>query len=78
MDLPVMSEVVFDVTHEDIGGYAAECESENLSVTADSWEGLRDNVKATVAKHFQDGPKPTAIRLHMVRDEVLPLNIEGN
>jgi hypothetical protein len=78
MDLPVMSEVVFDVTREDIGGYAAECESENLSVMADTWEDLRDNVKAAVEKHFQNGPKPTTIRLHLVRDEVLPLDIEGS
>jgi hypothetical protein len=78
MDLPVMSEVVFDVTCEDIGGYAAECESENLSVMADTWEDLRDNVKAAVEKHFQNGPKPTTIRLHLVRDEVLPLDIEGS
>ena len=78
MDLPVMSEVVFDVTREDIGGYAAECESENLSVMADTWEDLRDNVKAAVEKHFQNGPKPTSLRLHLVRDEVLPLDIEGS
>ena len=77
MDLPVMSEIVFDVTPENIGGYAAECESENLSVMADNWEELRDNVKAAVEKHFHDGPKPTAIRLHMVRDEVLPLDLAG-
>ena len=77
MDLPVTSEIVFDVTPENIGGYAAECESENLSVMADNWEELRDNVKAAVEKHFQDGPKPTAIRLHMVRDEVLPLDLAG-
>jgi len=75
MNLPVMREIVFDVVREDIGGYAAECESENLSVTADSWEDLRNSVKAAVEKHFQDGPKPTAIWLHKVRDEVLPLDM---
>ena len=78
MDLPVMSEIVFDVKHEDIGGYAAECQSENLSVMADNWEQLRDSVRAAVEKHFQDGPKPTAIRLHMVRDEVLALDVAGD
>jgi hypothetical protein len=77
MDLPVMSEIVFEVTRADVGGYAAECESENLSVMADTWEDLRNSVKATVEKHFHDGPKPTSIRLHMVRDEVLSLDIAG-
>ena len=78
MDLPVLSEIVFDVTHEDIGGYAAECESENLSVMADTWEDLRNSIKAAVEKHFENGPKPTSIRLHMVRDEVLPLDVAGH
>src|SRR5947209_8522109 len=32
MDLPVMSEVQFDVTYEESGGYAAECLDENMSV----------------------------------------------
>jgi hypothetical protein len=75
MDLPVMSEVIFDVTREEPGGYAAECQSENLSVMGQTWEELRGNVKAAVEKHFQDGGvKPTAIRLHLVRDELIPLN----
>lgn len=77
MDLPVMSEILFDVTRGDTGGYAAECGSENLSVMADTWEDLRNMVKAAVEKHFQNGPKPTSIRLHMVRDEVLTLDIAG-
>jgi len=73
MDLPVMSEVQFDVTHEDLGGYAADCASENMSVMAGNWEELRCNVKAAVGKHFHDGPKPASIRLHLVRDEVISL-----
>jgi hypothetical protein len=73
MDLPVMSEVQFDVTHEEPTGYAAECDSENMSVMADTWEELRCNVKAAVEKHFHDGPKPSSIRLHLVRDEVISL-----
>jgi len=33
-----MSEVQFDVTHEEPAGYAAECDSENMSVMADTWK----------------------------------------
>ena len=73
MDLPVMSELVFDVMHEETGGYAADCDSENMSIMADTWEDLRCNVKAAVERHFQDGPKPASIRLHLVRDEVISL-----
>ena len=45
MDLPVMSEVVFDVTREELGGYAAECQNENMSVMGQTWEELRGNIK---------------------------------
>ena len=72
MDLPVMSEVMFDVKREEPGGYAAECQNENISVMGQTWEEMRDNVKAAVEKHFHNGgAKPTAIRLHLVRDEVI-------
>lgn len=74
MDLPVMSEVVFEVTREEPSGYAAECQNENMSVMGQTWEELRGNIKAAVEKHFQDGPKPVAIRLHLVRDEVISLD----
>ena len=73
MDLPVMSELVFDVMREDLGGYAADCATENMSVMADTWEELRCSVKAAVERHFHDGPKPISIRLHLVRDDVISL-----
>ena len=73
MDLPVTSEIVFDVVCEDLGGYAADCSSEDISVMADTWEDLRSEVKATVERHFQNGPKPVSIRLHLVREDVISL-----
>jgi hypothetical protein len=72
-ELPVMSEVVFDVTRETNGGYDAESTSENLSAQGDSWEDLCVNVKRVVERYFHDGPKPQSIRLHHVREEVLSL-----
>jgi len=73
VDLPVMSEIVFDVIPEDLGGYAADCSTEGMSVMADTWEELRANVKSAVQRHFQDGPKPVSIRLHLVREDVISL-----
>ena len=74
MDLPVMSEIVFDVIREDLGGYAADCSTEDMSVMADSWKELRESVKAAVERHFQNGPKPTSVRLHLVRDDIISLD----
>ena len=67
-----MVEIVFEVTQEADGGLVAECLSENIFTQADSWDELRGNVKEAVTAYFFDHPQPpTAIRLHLVRDEVL-------
>ncbi len=67
-----MAEIIFEVTQEADGGFVAECMSEGIFTQADSWDELRTNVKEAVAAYFFDHPHlPTAIRLHLVRDEVL-------
>ena len=66
-----MTELVFEVTQEEDGGYVAECLSEDIFTQADTWEGLRQNVlEAVKAFHFDSTP-PSRIRLHFVRDEVM-------
>lgn len=64
-------ELVFSVTQEVDGGFVAECLSHDIITQADSWTELRANVREAVNAFFFDQPKPTAIRLHLVRDEVL-------
>lgn len=67
-----MSEVVFEVTQEADGGFVAECLTETIVTQADRWEDLRRNVKEAVSAYFFDkAEKPSNIRLHLVRDEVL-------
>jgi predicted RNase H-like HicB family nuclease len=67
-----MSELVFEVTQETDGGFVAECLTESIFTQADDWEELRQNVKEAVAAYYFDRPqRPSTIRLHLVRDEVL-------
>jgi predicted RNase H-like HicB family nuclease len=66
-----MNEIVFDVTQEADGGFVAECLSESIVTQADTWQGLRTNVREAVDAYFFDKPRPASIRLHLVRDEVL-------
>lgn len=66
-----MNEIVFDVTQEADGGFVAECLSESIVTQADTWEELRQSVREAVDAYFFDKTKPTSIRLHLVRDEVL-------
>jgi predicted RNase H-like HicB family nuclease len=66
-----MNEIVFQVTQEADGGYVAECLSEDIFTQGSTWDELRKNVREAVTGFFFDQPKPSAIRLHFVRDEVL-------
>ena len=64
-------EIVFSITQESDGGFVGECLSHDIFTQGDTWEQLRANVQEGVAAYFFDQPKPSAIRLHLVRDEVL-------
>jgi hypothetical protein len=67
-----MSELVFEVTQEEDGGFYAECLSENIFTQSDNWDALRQNVQEAVRAFFFDQPTtPARIRLHFVRDELL-------
>jgi predicted RNase H-like HicB family nuclease len=69
-DSPAM-EIVFTVTQEGDGGYVAECLSHDIFTQGNTWEELRANVREAVSAYFFDQPKPAAVRLHLVRDELL-------
>ena len=64
-------EIVFSVTQEADGGFVAECLSHDIFTQGDSWEQLRANVRDAVNGYFFDQTKPSAVRLHLVRDELL-------
>ncbi len=63
--------LVFEVTEEAEDGYSAECLTENIVTQGETWEKLRANVKEATKAYFYDGPKPKAIRMHLVRKELL-------
>ena len=64
-------EIVFTVTQETDGGFVAECLTHDIFTQGNSWEELRANVREAVTGYFFDQPKPSVIRLHLVRDEVM-------
>ena len=66
-----MSELGFEVTQEEDGGFCAECLSEHIFTQADSWDTLRGQVQEAVRAYYFDQPEvPERIRLHLVRDEL--------
>lgn len=64
-------EIAFSITQERDGGYVAECLSHDIFTQGNTWETLRANVREAVSALFFDQPKPSAVRLHLVRDELL-------
>jgi predicted RNase H-like HicB family nuclease len=68
-----MTELVFEIAQESDGGFTAEAIGESIFTQADSWEELRVNVQEAVEAYFFDEKKPAAIRLRLVRDELLAI-----
>jgi len=68
-----MTEIVFLVEDAPEGGYTARALGEAIFTQADDLESLREMVRDAVRCHFDDeeAARPSVIRLHMVRDEVL-------
>jgi predicted RNase H-like HicB family nuclease len=66
-----MSELVFEVTPAEEGGYNARAIGEGIFTQGDTWEELREMVLDATLGYFQDSKPPANIRLHLVRDEVL-------
>ena len=68
-----MSELIFVVEQAPEGGYVARALSASIITEGDSLEELRHNVREATECHFDEGQQPKIIRLHFVREEVLPL-----
>lgn len=66
-----MNELIFEVMQEADGGFVAECLTEGIFTQADNWDELRRNVKEAVKAYYFDQQVPAAIRLHLIKDEVL-------
>lgn len=66
-----MNEIIFLVQEAAEGGYEARALSASIFTEADTLAELREMVRDAVACHFEDDERPSLIRLHFVRDEVL-------
>lgn len=71
-NLFMKSEIIFEVTDAEEGGYCASALGFGINTQADSLEELRTMVRDAVNCYF-DNPDdaPKIIRLHFVRDEIL-------
>ena len=68
-------EIIFEVSEDEVdGGYSASAIGFGIATQGETIEVLRDNVREAVDCYFDETMKrPSLIRLHFVRDEVLAL-----
>ena len=65
-------EIIFSVGESPEGGFEASALGFSIFTEADTLERLREEVRDAVRCHFDEGLAPRVIRLHWVREEVLP------
>jgi hypothetical protein len=66
------TEIIFDVQESPEGGYQARALGHSIYTQADTLEELKVTLKDAVRCHFEAETSPRVIRLHMVKDEVIP------
>ncbi len=68
-----MSEIIFEVCEDNVdGGFTAHALGVAIHTEADTVELLRQNVREAVACYYDSADeRPSVIRLHFVRDELL-------
>jgi hypothetical protein len=64
-------EIIFVVEDSPEGGYEARALGHSIFTQADSFEELRAMVRDAVSCHFDGSDRPSVIRLHLVRDELI-------
>lgn len=65
------AEIISSVQESPEGGYEARALGHSIFSQAESLEELKSMLRDAVACHFADGDKPSVIRLHLVKDEVI-------
>ena len=67
------SEIIFIVEESPEGGYEAKALGQSIFTQAESLDDLKAMVQDAVRCHFEEHDRPRMIRLHLVRDEVIPV-----
>ena len=66
-------EIIFLVEESPEGGYNARALGHSIFTESDTFDALKAQVHDAVKCHFDDPEMPNLIRLHLVKDEVLPV-----
>lgn len=67
-----MHEIIFLIEEAPEGGYLARALGESIFTEADSINDLHVKIRDAVKCHFEEDNQPKLIRLHHVKEEVIP------
>jgi len=67
------TEIIFSVQESPEGGYEARALGFSIYTQADTLDELKTMVQDAVRCHFEPSSAPRVIRLHLVKDEVIPV-----
>ncbi|NNM95020.1 MAG: 2-oxoisovalerate dehydrogenase [Bacteroidia bacterium] len=68
-----MNELIFLIEESPEGGYTARALGEDIFTEADTMEELKKMIRDAVSCHYEKSILPKIIRLHFVKEELLPL-----
>jgi hypothetical protein len=66
------SEIIFSIQESPEGGYQARALGFSIFTEADSLDELKTMIRDAVSCHFDPANRPSVIRLHTVKDDVIP------
>jgi len=66
------TEIIFEVEESPEGGFEARALGHAIFTEAETLDELREMVRDAVRCHFVPETAPRLIRLHLVKDEVIP------
>ena len=67
------SEIIFAVEESPEGGYQARALGHSIHTQAETVDELKGMLQDAVRCHFDPNALPRIIRLHLVKDEVIPV-----
>jgi hypothetical protein len=66
-------EIIFLVEEDSEGGYTAKALDHAIFTEAENTNELKTMTRNAVRCHFGESDRPSIIRLHIVKDEVIPV-----
>lgn len=64
-------EIIFLVEEAPEGGYVARALGHSIFTESDTLDEIREEIKDAVRCHFDEGQRPSMVRLHFSKEEVV-------